>query len=950
MKIKLSSTDSKSSVNKKINVNVDLTGNYSLLPVNEINNVWDMYKQYLTERGESNLVRFSCTINPVISNPLFNQVTEVVENEGSINVKLPLYSSAYKNSETVGKDITWFRDTFVRDTQLTNVLEYCFGVNIFNNHLLRSKVFKSVIPELQKVDGTRYKITNNSDFNTLRDKEKRSYHTLFNGDNNLIYSYYYNKPTSKTKSSSVANMYNLTNYSDFYSFEDVISKRLVENEGWFGFYNRAYINNNLGGIKDYNTAKSIKDINRVDLSKNACDFVEMYPSKKHYSFTPLFNEHQIREEKNWNYSITYPFSSTTNDNIIDNTTSGLKCLYFNENGGDLTIYSISKHGLVVDDYVNIYLDGVLFLNNVKVKSVGDGYEHNEEFVFTVSNGGLGISDNWVDFNDCEVQGDFYSTNVTDDNGKLIKFKLSDDLITYESGEKYILVNNKLPIPINPNTGDLYIPNISYKHVINGVESEYYVTLMRNLPNWKFSDISLTEENVTDAQNIKKYGGSGYTFETHNTRLAFAKNIYSDDISQIIFTDNLDLSYLKDNLGRPLTKVYLSIFKNNKGYKEWYLYNNLNLTGGYSVLKSYLGGNTNSVPDDVKSAVSGIEYSHCFGKLSSNYKNFKRANKLGYENVLNATNVSGGLNIAKLNDTVTDRYGNDEIIFGNDTCFYGDLCEFQPTLYDEKVISELCGRFNTAQRELNDDFKSNGTFQKYKVDVIKSGYETSIGLYEDEYQGTGFNEGYYYQMHYPIDIHGFSNEIEMQTPKEFNIINLNKIGTNKYTLITDKINYLNVNDNFFIHDFSTNLNVNCVVTKLNGSDYTSIDFETNEIVPSNWGSKTYYPNIKLEKPDITIPYYARMVNDNTCRYVWREFLKNGIGNNENDIVYPFTNGAFYVDKNINFYLKRQDAYDEIGMNSRTLLKNKLHIDDADGIYLPDNKIDGYIKDNEISCVF
>ena len=48
------------------------------------------------------------------------------------------------------------------------------------------------------------------------------------------------------------------------------------------------------------------------------------------------------------------------------------------------------------------------------------------------------------------------------------------------------------------------------------------------------------------------------------KLAFAKNIYSDNLSQVVFTDDIKIKLLKDNLGRPLSDIYLTVLKNNAG--------------------------------------------------------------------------------------------------------------------------------------------------------------------------------------------------------------------------------------------------------------------------------------------------------------------------------------------------------------------------------------------------
>jgi hypothetical protein len=73
------------------------------------------------------------------------------------------------------------------------------------------------------------------------------------------------------------------------------------------------------------------------------------------------------------------------------------------------------------------------------------------------------------------------------------------------------------------------------------------------------------------------------------KVAFGKNIYGDDISQIIFLDDIDLNNLYDNKGRKVSEVYLTIVKNNAGNNEWY------------------NGSANT---------ETVEFSHCFGEITS----------------------------------------------------------------------------------------------------------------------------------------------------------------------------------------------------------------------------------------------------------------------------------------------------------------------------------------------
>ena len=77
-------------------------------------------------------------------------------------------------------------------------------------------------------------------------------------------------------------------------------------------------------------------------------------------------------------------------------------------------------------------------------------------------------------------------------------------------------------------------------------------------------------------------------------MGFAKTIYGDDVTQVTFTDSLNIENLTDNLGRPLTELFVTIIKRNKGHEKWYI------------------KDKNEKKIDLKE----IEYSHCFGKVKS----------------------------------------------------------------------------------------------------------------------------------------------------------------------------------------------------------------------------------------------------------------------------------------------------------------------------------------------
>ena len=80
------------------------------------------------------------------------------------------------------------------------------------------------------------------------------------------------------------------------------------------------------------------------------------------------------------------------------------------------------------------------------------------------------------------------------------------------------------------------------------------------------------------------------FDTQITRAAFSLNAYSDRIAQIALNGDIEIGDLSDNLGRPLSELYLTLIKNNKGHELWYDRNVFN--------------------DE------NIEFSHCFGPVSA----------------------------------------------------------------------------------------------------------------------------------------------------------------------------------------------------------------------------------------------------------------------------------------------------------------------------------------------
>ena len=962
-KVFLQSHISKQSSNTSNGVNVQLKGKRKLLPTTDMSESVSQYEQYLEERGKCNKIRLTCQVNPICSNVLYNSVTEIVRNEGSDDVEVLNYGNealsngTIKTENTSGKNKkvdfwsspSWNGDALtilngnakdshptnaIRDTQLSspsNGFVYHCGKDIFNNHLIRSNTFKTIC----KIPNT------SSTFNTIADKMRD-----VNG-NEVVETLYFpvDAPIDGHKKDVTMHVYR---YDDILTYADSVKNRLVQKyDGWVGFYNRSK-------IKSYNDFKKgeIMDIERPIMYKNGGDFIEMYPDRSLYSFVPKFNKSRKRVEKNWEYCITYPSSSTTDgfDSIINKSNGALKAIYFDENskgdngGSQLVIYGISKHGLIVGDFVSVYKT----LRNGTDERVVESAEVSavvDDYIFVLKGNSTAISNLWHDVNQDELS-----------NGKItvdgVEYSLASNkkYFTDASDNKYYLVNGKY---VNL---DLDSQHISYKKVVNGIECNYYVRIFSKVPNFKnASAVTSSEYDIykDDSKLIKEYQGSDYDFESHVSRLAFAKNIYGDEIGEVVFTDDIDISNLKDNLGRPLSTLYITFIKSNGGYKEWYGFDNVPI-----------------YPPNDK-----VTYSHCFGALTCGYETSDESIYTNGINSINKINNIGGdamgVNVLSINKDV-EKYRNNgnfkelEVAYGVDKNFYGDLCFYDEYNATEVSIQPMMYRFNTAQRE-SILSSSNDKFNGYNYDdIVYDDYDISNTFTVKTSQVSGTNsrkEGYYYKPHYPIEIKMFG-KLNSVSPDFLKIRSIKK-ENGVYSIVTSSYHYLGVGDKAMIYDSTQEKYYTLVTVKNNNSNYKKFyckvysedgktlekltfmdgDGKSHDLLNTNddVARGLYMSDFKLFKVDnLEIPSYAKILKDGTCRYVWRDIINNGFNPTVSSVEeYPFTNGAFYINKRIDIYVRRQDPYNMYGLYN----DDDISGDDSKTEVIVD---DSYVKSDDIKC--
>jgi len=225
----------------------------------------------------------------------------------------------------------------------------------------------------------------------------------------------------------------------------------------------------------------------------------------------------------------------------------------------------------------------------------------------------------------------------------------------------------------------YINNIKNRRIVkyvSGVESEYYLRIFKKLEEEPSSELY---------------------------KLGFAKNIYSDDLHQIQYVDDINISGLTDNLDRPLSELYLSFFKRN--------------------IVSDPSGH-NNVFNDLKSGINEIP------------------DVTGYTNIriINTNNV----NEASIENNITvsgTSYGNN--------MFVGDIVEFNKYLAKENVLDDIMYRFNLTDREKTNEFSyhefvseiNENTYNKSNelVKISTGGDVTRIGDYEWQLTGDQYGQ-------------------------------------------------------------------------------------------------------------------------------------------------------------------------------------------------------------------
>jgi hypothetical protein len=244
----------------------------------------------------------------------------------------------------------------------------------------------------------------------------------------------------------------------------------------------------------------------------------------------------------------------------------------------------------------------------------------------------------------------------------------------------------------PNTGT--INNTSrIKKIVNGAESEYYFR--------KFRKIKTRATAVIETDDYETY------------QVGFSENFFNDQIIQYVFNEDIDVSDLTDNLGRPLSEIYLTIVKTDSNQ----------LFGKVS---------------------SGIETPFINRLNSSNINTYLQdipaINKIHNGGLLPFPTHTP----LESNVKITDNDG-----LPNNIDYYGDLVEYNVETLNEIILATVSHRFNTINRETPATISYVLT-TPIDVNGQPTYAQTNLGPRQ---------EGYHYQAHHQIKIRQLSNYIE-----------------------------------------------------------------------------------------------------------------------------------------------------------------------------------------------
>ena len=902
-------------------INVGLSTKTRLLPNDNISDNFSLFEQYNRERDECSKFRLILNVNPVCSNVLYNARTEIVLNEGSSACTLLIgnksldkatYAPNAVNTTTPIKYMDAIRNTEYSHSENGGFVYHC-GFDIFNNHMLRKKEFVHV----NKIDDNE---DNGKNYNTIRDycrdgrghivKEEIGVQFSKNGSTNM----------------------HLYQYDTIMSMPTAFMDNCIEKDGWWGFTNPST-------IEIPNSDNKSVSINRMMANNKSCEFIDLYPDRSLYSFIPKFNKHRRRLEKNWDYCITYPYKSDfeTLNIVCGGEQQAIRAnMKQRINGAGQPVVECSsyfKHNLKPGNYVTFYYYMPHYKILVKDVKGGLKYWKNDEGEF------------------------LYKESDFDINGLLEKEH--DEPVRQIMSKTFTRYSIKVKVD---GVGDANGDHTDRIFVVKYNDIREIYEYMLHLGCFYKKNNGNTDCLYYFRKFKKLTNVDGGVIKSDVNKVAFGKNIYGDDVAQLIFTDDIDINGLLDHNGRPVSELYFTIVKRNAGYKEWYEKKNYS---GDTIEFSHCFGQVTSAIDFCGIEDEPLDYNiHFIHNLDSN-KNNSTAQKLTMS-AWGETILSGTPKTLERDITIEDNE------------FFGDIVEYDIYGATETVIGNVYHRFNTAQREtFSTDFQhilqdaivfddydvANGdnpnnnksfSVETYYINNVRNPISTN-GDSNSLMYGNISPEGYYYNPHMKLQVRENDDAESTSTAKYINYSQPSLRSVKTYLLIKEDgvIEIYNseadasankkgndvvilqssyyeikmkvpVNYGFYKGDYIAfydkqtsdvawgeivNVSGTYLTINIDSKDFDMVNAVTLSLFDPQSGGRRFYAYWSTHNT----PVYAKLC-EGTRKFVWRKIVPPSQMMQDDELYnLPFTNGRFYLEKNINFFLKRQDPVGKYGLS-------------------------------------
>ena len=847
--------------------------------------------------------------------------------------------------------------------------EYHPGYDFFDNHLLRNLSFKLVNPFNDKVKDAKEVFNTLADYARDRNGDVKKYNRRisinsinsnqgFNKDKHL----YLIDDVMKIEDSINNNLYDENGWWGFTNNTTIDTKQL-NNRRWDSMDIGKALNNYkacefIDMYPDRSLFSFAPKFNKfTHENENNWNVVLTYPYKNIYDHPLCLGG-------------TSYIKRTTNSEgeFVEETVSegnrwmGLKVLTAQLGSGkagsnNLILRTYTKHGMEQGDlfylyYTNPYKETAedeyekcdKFSDNTlngsevyyesqsyyQVTNIGDLSKNNNEYFFYTSNTSIVK----------EIYRSYlkYVEKLIKENVDTSKIPFYEDYENDDKKDIYDADNNLKTVLINKI---LKYSNFRIRRCVKGVKSTYYIRQFRKIPNLRAAQREMTDE---EALHKSKFNGVFDSYIADNAldpvnpnyqrnfnnemyQLGFASSIYNDNVAQITFMDGVNVKGLTDNLGRPLTEIYYTIVKNNAGHEVWYhneepLYSNKDIRELYE-------NNKEGFKEKYGAEYDGytVEFSHCFGKVTSGFETYvmsddrkettgpieywKKLSSVHHiSNIVNDGVNGGSSPIYKDEDSRT----LDKDIKYTDTFFYGDLVEFNGVDFTEKTISKVMHRFNTAQRET----ENNPYYSQYQYhEIVEDDYDpqykegtdpfdlkefsavngiqdgdtskpmtTDFAKRKADYATISRPEGYYYQAHYPIQIREYTQVLQ---GSHYTLrVRMAKPVQREGILIQVKTyiaHNLSTNDIIFICDDESDVRyiTRCVKVIDRTTFLMSPNYEEYVVNATDFEDKEYISNLKdsVRNTETGI----KNINKYEKRFSWLELCNILNGEFDDDINYP-----------------------------------------------------------------